>query len=356
MRPSRPSSGRGEHVAAYDAMTRIRAFELAQTDLWAQGLVPGELHSSIGEEAVVVGVTDCLGDGDAMALDHRSTGPLVARGADLTSLLLEVVGSERGLCGGSGGHMHLFAPDLLAASDGIVGSSGAMACGFAVAARRLRPGSIAVAFFGEGAVNQGVLLEAWNLAVAWRLPVVFVCKDNGWSITTRTRDVTGGRLVRRARAFGLRTRSVAGWDVVAVRSAAEDLVTRARGGGGPGLLHARVHRPGGHFAGDPLLRVLQRPRSQVRELGPGVWEAVTAQPGPGLLTRAGAGAGLAARFVCLAGDRARGRRRDPLAVARRRLDRDTADAADARAAAEVAAVLGRVDEDLRLHRVVAGVR
>ena len=321
---------------AYEAMVRMRRFEESQAEMWRDGLISGEMHLGVGEEGIVAGVVGNLVDGDAMALDHRSTPPLVARGADLESLFLEVLGSEKGLCRGRGGHMHLLAPDLLAASDGIVGAGAPLACGFALAAQRLRPGHVAVAFFGEGAANQGMLLEALNLAVVWDLPVLFVCKDNGWSITTRSTEVTGGRLVRRARAFGVRTRAVNGsrFDVVARESAR--LINRARRGGGPGFLLARCHRPYGHFLGDPMLRMLAEPLDQARQLGPPLMRAVIADCGARPAARL-AGLGGIGRRVARLTLQYRLHRREPLARARALLDADTAAKIEERVSAEVQA-------------------
>lgn len=325
----------------YEQLARVRAFEAAQAELWRRGLVSGELHSSVGEEAVAVGVVEHLRDGDAMALDHRGTGPLVARGVEPTSLLLEVLGMEQGLSGGWGGHMHLFEPGVLAASDGIVGTSGPTACGFAVAGRQLRPGSVAVAFFGEGATNAGMMLESWNLAAAWRLPVLFVCKDNGWAITTRSRDVTSGAVTDRARAFGLETRTVKGWDVGDVSAAARALIERCRRGGGPGFLLAKVHRPDGHFLGDAMLRVLDEPVGEARAMLPGLAKAAGHRLGASRSQRARAGLTLATRFATLGWQRAV-RRRDPVLRSRRRLDPETAEAVDAAVASEMRACLDRV--------------
>lgn len=334
--------GRGttdvEH--AFSLMVRIRRFETIQRALWRQGRIPGELHTGIGEEAIVAGVVMHLTDDDAMAIDHRSTGPLIARGADPQGLLLEVMGSEHGISGGMAGHMHLLVPELRAASDGIVGASGPMAAGFALAAQRLRPGSVAVAFFGEGAMNQGMLLESLNLSVAWNLPVVFVCKDNGWAITTRTRQVTGGDLVARARGFGLPAERVAGWRVDDVHHAAGAQVARARRGAGPGLVVARCQRPDGHFAGDPMLRILHEPVAQARQLAGPLSRAASATPGGAPGDRGRAVAGLTGRLGMLGLQRGV-RRRDPLVEARRRLPPAVADAIEARVRAEVDAAVTR---------------
>ena len=141
--------------ALYRHMLRSRLFELAVAKLWNDGDISGEMHLGTGEEAIAAGVVSQLTDGDAMALDHRGTPPLLMRGVDPVTLLRELLGRSDGLCAGMGGHMHLFSPEHLAASSGIVGASGPAVVGFALAAQRLRPGTLAAAFFGEGAVNQG---------------------------------------------------------------------------------------------------------------------------------------------------------------------------------------------------------
>jgi pyruvate dehydrogenase E1 component alpha subunit len=325
--------------------------EDAHAVLWAEGLISGEFHSAVGEEAVGVGVVAQLRDGDATALDHRGTPVLVARGIDPRLLLLEAGGHERGLCAGHGGHMHLVAPELLAVTDGIVGSSGPTACGMALAARRQRPDAVAVAFFGEGAANQGMLLESLNLAVAWRLPVVFVCKDSGWAITTRSHDVTGGSLLRRARGFGMPASQVDGWKYDLVADAAARLVKRARAGAGPGFLLARVHRPGGHFAGDPMLRLLRDPRGEGRAQTAGLVAAATTKPGASGWCRARAGQELASRFAVLAWQQAR-EARDPLQYARRRLPSALAEMIEHRVAEEVDGVLGDVRAALRATEIL----
>lgn len=338
--------GTTDHERAFSIMVRVRCFEAVQRDLWRQGRIPGELHTSIGEEGIIAGVVMHLTDDDATAIDHRSTGPLIARGADPQGLLLEVMGSEHGISGGLAGHMHLLVPELRAVADGIVGSSGPVAAGFALAAKRLRPGSVAVAFFGEGAMNQGMLLESLNLAVAWNLPVLFVCKDNGWAITTPTRQVTGGDLVARARGFGLPAERVAGWRVDDVHRAADPLVARARRGDGPGFLVARCQRPDGHFAGDPMLRILREPVEQARQLAGPLARAVGAAPGGGFGARGRAAVGLTGRLGMLGLQRGV-RRRDPLVEARRHLPPAVADDIEARVRAEVDAAVSRALERAR---------
>jgi pyruvate dehydrogenase E1 component alpha subunit len=242
----------------YENMLRSRLFEEAVRRLWNDGRISGEMHLSIGEEAIVAGTVLQLQDGDAMALDHRGTSPLVMRGVDMVLLLREFLGQPDGLCGGKGGHMHLFSKAHLAASSGIVGASGPTAAGFALAARHLRPGKIAVAFFGEGAMNQGMLLESLNLAVVWKLPVVFICKDSKWSITTVSASVTGGNLVKRAESFGMPAREINGTDVECVWDTTQEALKRARTGKGPTFLLATCPHPEGHFLGESFYTLWQR--------------------------------------------------------------------------------------------------
>ncbi len=318
-----PATLRPEPWSLYRQMLQSRLFEEAVTELWEEGLVSGEMHLGTGEEGIVAGVLAHLRQGDALALDHRATPPMLMWGVDPVALLKEMLGRPDGLCRGMGGHMHLFDRERLAASSGIVGASGPAACGFALAGRRLRPGSVAVAFFGEGAMNQGMLLESFNLAVAWRLPVLFVCKDNGWEITTRAEMVTGGDLAQRAAGFGLATARVDGEDVLAVWRAAQQAVTRARAGEGPSFLHCTCVHLEGHFLGDPLLRIARRPLAEMADMAGPLTRAVVSRRGASLGDRA---AGLRKLTALIGRAFAEDRRRegDPLPPARQRLHEESA--------------------------------
>jgi hypothetical protein len=324
-------------------MVRMRLVEEAMTRAWADGLLPGEYHSGIGEEGINAGVLMNLGPDDALALDHRNTAPLVGRGTEPTSLMLELLGSDRGLNHGMAGHMHLVDPDARAVADGLVGASAALAVGAALAARSLRPGSVAVAFHGEAALNQGVLMEAYNLAVVWRLPVVFVCKDNRWSITTRSPAVTSSTPRRRAAALGLQVATARGQDVRDVHAAAGRLVRRARAGRGPGFLHVTCHRPAGHFEGDPVVRILRDPLGQAGELLPELRQAYAAGSAGGRGARVRGVAVLGARVGRAALDWGLGARRDPVRRARSALHEATAAAIEEaeRAVVDAAAVRAR---------------
>jgi TPP-dependent pyruvate/acetoin dehydrogenase alpha subunit len=271
----------------YEQMSRSRLFELVVAELWQTGLISGEMHLGTGEEAVAAGVVSHLRDGDGLALAHRSTPPLVVRGVPLTELLHEILGHEQGLCGGRGGHMHLLSRSHLAASSGIVGSSLPVGAGFALAARRHHQGSVGVAFTGDGALNQGMALD---LAVAWSLPMLAVCIDNGWAITTRSSEVTGGDLRERARSFGWVVDDVDGSDVLAVDRSASRAIRQLREGAGPRFIYARCPRLDGHFLGDPLVR-------QARSLTGGEARATL---GRVLRSSGTSGAGVLARAESLA--------------------------------------------------------
>lgn len=308
-----------DRVELYRRMLRSRLVEQAIAALWHEGRISGEMHLGIGEEGICAGVIAHLGDGDALALDHRGTAPLVMRGVDPVAVIAECLGRPDGLCGGMGGHMHMMSKDHLAAASGIVGAAGPMACGFALAHQHLRPGRVAVAFFGEGATNQGMLLESFNLAVCWSLPVVFVCKDNGMAITTPSAKVTGGDLLERLRGFGMPATAVDGSDVEAVWRAAGEAVDRARHGGGPSFLLARCVRPDGHFLGDALVEIARHP---VRELGDragALVRAATGRVGGSVFERAASLAALTAAIGRSASSQVQ-RGRDPVRKLRGRLD------------------------------------
>jgi len=313
-----PSAKSFDYWRLYEQMLKSRLFEEAVAGLWHDGAIPGEMHLGTGEEGIVAGVVDHLRDDDAMALDHRGTPPMLMRGIDPVELLREFMGHPDGLCGGQGGHMHLFSSERLAASSGIVGASGPGAAGFALAGSMLRPRSVAVAFFGEGATNQGMMMESFNLAVAWSLPVIFVCKDNKWAITTESPSVTGGDITERARGFGMRTVDVDGWDVEAVWRAAGTAVADARKGRGPTFVHASCIHVEGHFLGDHLVRIARRPTAELTAMsGPLLKSAVTAK-GASLKDRASSFLSIVALIGKSLKERAAGSK-DPIAVTRKKL-------------------------------------
>ena len=159
--------------------------------------------------------------------------------------------------------MHLFSKNHIAASSGIVGAAGPTAAGFALAAKYLRPGAITIAFFGEGAMNQGMLLESMNLASVWNLPVLFICKDDSWSISTESASMTGGDLNIRASGLGLRVVEVDGLDVMAIWETAKEAIQNARSGQGPTFIHAHCIHLEGHFLGYQMKKIVRSPLKEM---------------------------------------------------------------------------------------------
>ena len=308
----------------YALMLKSRLFEEAIAKFWYDGLISGEMHLGTGEEAIIAGVVAQLREGDAMALDHRGTAALLMRGVDPVLILRELLGYADGLCCGMGGHMHLFSKEHLSASSGIVGAEGPTAVGFALAAQYLHPGAIAVAFFGEGAMNQGMLMESMNLASVWNLPVLFVCKDDGWAITTQSESVTRGDLIERVRGLGVQAVKVDGRNVSEVWETCHSAIERARSGQGPTFLYARCVHFEGHFLGFQLIRMVRAP---LREM-PGIAIPLTLSflhPGGAALHErlAGLKAVLAAVLATLRDPR-RDSANDPVRRARTTLQSDAA--------------------------------
>ncbi len=325
----------------YHLMLKSRLFEEAITRLWQDGLISGEMHLGTGEEAILAGVVSQLAPGDAMAVDHRGTAAFLMRGVDPVSLLREMLGREDGLCGGRGGHMHLFSKEHLAASSGIVGAAGPSATGFALASEVLHPGAIAVAFFGEGAINQGMLMESIHLAAEWSLPVLFVCKDDGWAITTQLGPSDHGGLADRVRGLGARYVSVDGLEVEQVWHAAQEAIERARAGKGPTFLHARCVHLEGHFLGLQLLRIARNPLRELPAIAGPLIRSFLSLGGGSLRARL---AGLRIVFAsnqAVLRDPRRKASNDPLARARNALRTDAArlHALDAHLQEEVSALV-----------------
>jgi pyruvate dehydrogenase E1 component alpha subunit len=263
----------------YENMIRSRLFEEAVTRLWNDGLISGEMHLSIGEEAIAAGTVLQLEKGDALALDHRPTAAMVMHGVDLKDMLLEFLGHEKGLGAGQAGHMHLLSKNHMAVSSGIVGASAPAGAGFALAARYLRPGKVALSFFGEGAMNQGMLLESLNLSKVWNLPLIFVCKDSKWSITTLSNSVTSGDLTDRAKSFALTVYKVDGRNVQSVWDAAQKAIHRARNGDGPSFIYATCMRREGHFLGDPLHRTVRNPLQELSKMAGPLLKSISKKKG-----------------------------------------------------------------------------
>ena len=215
------------------------------------GPIPGELHLAAGHEASGAGVCQHLRDDDTVTAPHRPHHIAIAKGVDLKRMTAEIFGRETGLSKGKGGHMHLFDPDVNFACSGIIAEGCPPAVGAGLAAKKRNTDSVAVAFLGEGAIDQGAFLESLNLASVQNLPVVFVIEDNDWAISMPPERVTDvEHAAQRADGFDMPGVRVDHDDAVAVYEAARDAVGRARNGNGPTLLDVQVHRRMGHFMGD----------------------------------------------------------------------------------------------------------
>lgn len=234
-------------LALYRRMLLIRRTEERLSADFKAGRLPGPVHLCIGQEAVPVGVCAHLGDADWIASTHRGHGHFLAKGGDPVNFMAEVYGRASGICGGKGGSMHVadFSRGILGA-NGIVGGGIGLSTGAALAAQLDGAGGVAVAFFGDGAANQGVLAEALNIATLWKLPLILVCENNGFSEFSLAEDVTAGVLTERAAAYGLPAVAADGNDVLDMLRAAGNAVARARAGEGPSFIEARTYRFHGH--------------------------------------------------------------------------------------------------------------
>lgn len=239
-------------LALYRTMALIRAFEDQIRNLHLSGHAPGLVHLYTGQEAVGAGVCSLLLPGDWIASHHRGHGHAIAKGARLDRLAAEIMGRVDGYSLGRGGSMHIHDPETRnLGTTGIVGGGIPLALGAAFSAKRQGEGDIAVAFFGDGALNQGILFETLNLASIRALPLLLVCENNGYGEFTETDTVTAGHpYTKRADAFDVPTTRADGMDVLAVRSTVAEAVSRARSGGGPSFLLFDTYRYSGHHVGD----------------------------------------------------------------------------------------------------------
>jgi len=253
-----------EAVRLYETMLLIRRTEERLRDDAAAGKLPGAVHLYLGEEAVAAGVCAHLTDRDYATSTHRGHGHFLAKGGDVKTMMAEIWAKREGICRGMGGSMHV--ADV---SKGILGANGIVGAGLSIAAGAAfgalldrtgldgdgldGDGKVAACFFGDGASNQGALMETLNIASLWQLPVIFVCENNGFSEFTPAAQVTSGRIADRARAFGVPAADVDGNDVTEVWRAAGEAVARARAGGGPSFIEARTYRIQGHFEAESFV-------------------------------------------------------------------------------------------------------
>jgi TPP-dependent pyruvate/acetoin dehydrogenase alpha subunit len=236
----------------FSTMCRIRAFETEVASLYRDGEIPGFVHTSLGQEAVAAGVCAALREDDYLATTHRGHGHVLAKGADLDGMMAELFGRADGLCGGRGGSMHIADPGRgILGANAIVGASMPLATGAGLASKLLGQGRVAVAFFGEGAVNQGTFHEALNLCAIWNLPVLFACENNIYAEFSDSRTLTRvASVAERASSYGVKGEIVHGNDVEAVESVTAEAVARCRSGEGPALVEYETYRWHGHYEGD----------------------------------------------------------------------------------------------------------
>jgi pyruvate dehydrogenase E1 component alpha subunit len=241
----------GRWLEMYRRMTTIRFFEEQVNELYRGAKMPGLAHLYIGEEAVAVGVCSALRQDDYITSTHRGHGHCLAKGADVDRMFAELLGKAAGYCKGKGGSMHIADHrNGNLGANAIVGGSTGIATGAAYSARQRGTDQVAVCFFGDGALGQGVLYEEMNLAALWALPVVYVCENNLYNEYTHYLEATAGDILARPRAFGIEAREVDGQDVRAVYAAQSELVERARRGEGPAFLLCNTYRYHGHHVGD----------------------------------------------------------------------------------------------------------
>ncbi len=237
----------------YRRMLTIRYFEETVFEVYRKGWMPGLAHLSDGQEATPVGVCMALRPDDTITSTHRGHGHIIAKGGRVEPMMAEVMGKVTGYCRGKGGEMHIADLSLgILGANGIVGGGLGIATGSAFTAKRQGKGRVSVAFFGDGAQNQGLWYETANIAVLWKLPLIYVCENNQYTeFTNHKKLVSGKGLAARAEAMGMRGVEVDGNDVIAVYDAARELVEAARRGEGPATLVCQTFRYGGHHVGEP---------------------------------------------------------------------------------------------------------
>lgn len=241
-----------ELIDALSKMHQIRLFEEGAEDSYTRGLIHGTMHLSIGQEASAVGVCMMLNDDDQITSTHRGHGHCVAKGADLQRMFAEFFGKEEGYCRGRGGSMHI--ADVSSGNlgaNGIVAGGIPIAVGAALANKQLGNNKVVICFFGDGASNEGAFHEALNIASIWKLPIVFVCENNGYGMSTSTaRSMSVVNVADRASAYSMPGLVVDGNDLSAVAEGTHGFVERAKAGEGPALLECKTYRWRGHSKSD----------------------------------------------------------------------------------------------------------
>jgi len=237
----------------YRTMVIIRTFESKEASIYRQGLQPGFVHLYLGEEAIATGVCAALRQDDFITSTHRGHGHLIARGGDVKKMMAELFGKATGYCRGKGGSLHIADFELgMLGANGIVGGGIPIATGAGLSAKKRHTDQVTACFFGDGATNQGTFHEAINMASTWKLPVVYVCENNGYGVTTsiyKASNVADDLSVR-AKAYGIPGFKIDGNDVLEVYNTALTAVDRARKGEGPTLMVCTTCRHSGHYEGE----------------------------------------------------------------------------------------------------------
>ncbi len=245
------SVGVDHWIHCYEQMAKIRHFEEHVNQLYMNALMPGLAHLYIGQEAVAVGICEALRRDDYITSTHRGHGHCLAKGAAVDRMFAELLGKEAGYCRGKGGSMHIADPDTgNLGANAIVGGSAGIATGAAFSAKMRGSDQVAVCFFGEGALGQGIMYEVMNMASLWKLPVIYVCENNLYNEYTHFTETLAGDIMTRAKGFDLQAESIEGQDVQVVYETAKRLVARARKGEGPSFLECQTYRYFGHHVGD----------------------------------------------------------------------------------------------------------
>ncbi len=260
MNPQRPPSAlcptlsHSQLADMYYRLWLIRYFDESAKRLYQQDRIRGTTHSYVGQEAVAVGACAALRPDDYITSTHRGHGHCLAKGGDPRRMMAELLGKATGYCKGKGGSMHIADLDLgILGANGIVGGGIGIATGAAYSADLRGSGQVSVCFFGDGASNQGILMEAANMAALWKLPVIYLCEQNQYAQFSPCRPfIAVERIELKAQAFGLPGLTVDGNDLLAVYEAVSQAADRARHGEGPTLLVAQTYRIEGHTVGDPL--------------------------------------------------------------------------------------------------------
>lgn len=255
------------YLKMYEQMLTIRSFEEKAIELFEHNLIRGNIHPCIGQEAVSVGVCSALRKEDYMLNTHRGHGNCIAKGADLKRMMAELLGRSTGYCKGKGGSMHIadFEGGNLGA-NGIVGGGLPIAVGAGISIQNRGTDQVVACFFGDGAVNQGTFHESLNLAAIWKLPVIFICENNQYALSTPIREaISISKISDRALAYGIPGVTLDGNDVRAVYTQMKGAVERARSGKGPTLLDCLTYRFYGHFTGDPGRGITYRSKEEMEE-------------------------------------------------------------------------------------------